>query len=513
MQFDKAIYTRRRLLEKSGLGFGSLTLAYLLKENPLCGAVSEPSRALFSDLKPRAGHFKGPAKAMVQLFQNGGPSQVDLFDPKPELNKRSGETITQQVETFQPGNKNVLLGSAFQFKRYGQCGMEMSDAVPRLGGVADELCLIRSMYTEHNNHPEGVNMMETCKIFAGRPVMGAWISSALGAENQNLPAYVVLRDPAGYNSSGKMAWSSGFLPSLYQGVEFSSAGTPVHHLNPANPLPPGAQRGNLDLLAKFNKLHQQEHPREKELDARIQNYELAARMQLAATEVLDLSKESDATRKLYGLDNPLTADYGKRCLMARRLIEAGVRFVQIFPPVASWDHHNELRQGLQSMCAQCDQGSAALIQDLKARGLLDSTAVMWTGEFGRLPITQNGSGRDHNRYGFSLLMAGGGFKPGFVYGETDELGYKGTVNRVGVPDLQATVLAAMGIDPQQVDVSIPRPSGDADRCKGKRREGRDRAAQAGCLAPASHLEKSLSRQVYCGRNPSSRAAFRWETSG
>ena len=446
MRLDTAIYTRRKLLEKSGLGFGSLALACLLKDNPLRAATSESAPVLYSDLKPRKGHFPATAKAMIQLFQNGGPSQVDLFDPKPELNKRNGETITQQVETFQAGNKNVLLGSPFSFKRYGQCGMEMADIIPRLGGVADELCLIRSMYTEHNNHPEGVNMMETCKIFAGRPVMGAWISYALGTENQNLPAYVVLRDPAGYNSSGKMAWSSGFLPALYQGVEFSSAGTPVHHLNPANPVPPGAQRDNLDLLAKFNNLHKGEHPREKELDARIQNYELAARMQLAATEVLDLAKESDATKKMYGLDNPLTAPYGTRCLMARRLVEAGVRFVQIFPPVASWDHHNELRQGLQSMCGQCDQGSAALIQDLKARGLLDSTAVMWTGEFGRLPITQGGSGRDHNRYGFSLLMAGGGFKGGITYGETDEFGYKATVNRVGVPDLQATILAAMGLD-------------------------------------------------------------------
>jgi len=383
---------------------------------------------------------------MIQLFQNGGPSQVDLFDPKPELTKRNGEPSPQQVETFQQGNKNILLGSPFQFKRYGQCGMELSEVIPHLGNAADELCLIRSMYTEHNNHPEGVNMMETCKIFPGRPVLGAWISYALGSENQNLPAYVVLRDPAGYNSSGKMAWSSGFLPALYQGVEFNSAGTPVQHLNPSSPIPPGAQRDNLDLLARFNGLHKREHPRELELDARIQNYELAARMQLAATEVVDLSKESDATRKLYGLDNPMTAPYGTRCLMARRLIEAGVRFVQIFPPVASWDHHNEIKPGLQSMCGQCDQGSAALIQDLKTRGLLDTTIVMWTGEFGRLPITQGGSGRDHNRYGFSLLMAGGGFKRGFTYGATDEFGYKAVVNRVGVPDLQATVLASLGLE-------------------------------------------------------------------
>jgi hypothetical protein len=442
--------SRRQMLEMSGLGFGSLALSWLLNTEPLWGTATSneaPSAApLYVDLKPRPGHFPAPAKAMIQLFQNGGPSQLELFDPKPELTKRSGQPHPMGVETFQAGNENVLMASVFPFKRYGQSGMELSEVIPQIGSLADDLCLLRSMYTEHNNHPEGVNMMQTCKVFPGRPVMGSWISYALGTENQNLPAYVVLRDPAGYNSSGKMAWSSGFLPALYQGVEFSSGGTPVHHLNPSLPLPPGAQRDNLDLLAKFNTLHKREHPRESELDARIQNYELAARMQLAAPEVLDLSKESEATKKLYGLDNPVTASYAARCLMARRLVEAGVRFVQIFPPVASWDHHSNLKEGLQSMCAQTDQPSAALIQDLKGRGILDSTIVMWTGEFGRLPITQGGSGRDHDRHGFSLFLAGGGFKSGLAYGETDEFGYKAVVNRVGVPDLQATILHLLGLD-------------------------------------------------------------------
>jgi hypothetical protein len=447
--FGRPRFSRRELLQRSGLGFGSLALAALLQQDSARAATTQ-SPGLFSDLKPRPGQFPGKAKAMIQLFQNGGPSQVDLFDPKLELNKRSGQPSPQNVETFQMGNSNVLLGSPFQFKRWGECGMELAEVIPGLGGVADDLCLIRSMFTEHNNHPEGVNMMETCKIFAGRPVLGAWISYALGTENQNLPAYVVLRDPAGYNSSGKMAWSSGFLPALYQGVEFNSAGSPVHHLEPGVPLPPGQQRDNLDLLAKLNELHKKEHPRETELDARIQNYELAARMQITASDVVDLSKEPEATRKLYGLDNPITAPYGTRCLMARRLIEAGVRFVQIFPPVASWDHHSDIKSGLESMCGQCDQGSAALIHDLKERGLLDSTIVMWTGEFGRLPITQGGSGRDHNRYGFSLVMAGGGFKKGLVYGETDEFGYKAVTNRVSVPDLHATILSQLGIDHNQV---------------------------------------------------------------
>jgi hypothetical protein len=375
---------------------------------------------------------------------------MDLFDPKPELARRSGQPYPGPVETFQLNNKNILLGSPFRFQKYGQSGMDMSEIVPHLGGVADDLCMVRSMCTEHNNHPEGLTMIQTGKIFPGRPAMGSWISYALGTNNQNLPAYVVLRDPAGYNTSGKMVWSSGWLPALYQGVEFSSSGTPVHHLYPSQPMPPGAQRDDLDLLGSMNAEHQRAHPRETELEARIQNYELAARMQLAAAEILDLNKESEATKKLYGLDNPITAGYGTRCLMARRLVESGVRFVQIFPPLVPsfqpWDNHNNLKNDLQTICTHTDEPAAALIKDLKARGLLDSTIVMWTGEFGRLPITENDNGRDHNRHAFSLLLAGGGFKSGLTYGSTDEFGYKAVVDRVSVPDLHATVLALLGLD-------------------------------------------------------------------
>ena len=302
----------------------------------------------------------------------------------------------------------------------------------------------------HNNHSEGLTFMQTCRIFPGAPASGAWISYALGTDNQNLPAYVVLRDPAGYNTDGRMVWSSGFLPALYQGVEFNSQGAPVHHLQPAVPLPPGAQQVDLDFMAELNAAHQAEHPGESELESRIQNYELAARMQLAVPEVLDLSQESRETRKLYGLDNPTTAGYGRRCLLARRLVEAGVRFVQIFPPLdpsfQPWDHHSNLEEGLPTICRYCDQPYGALIRDLKGRGLLESTIVMWTGEFGRLPVSQGGTGRDHNRNAFSLVMAGGGFKKGFVYGETDELGYKAVVNPVGVPDLHATILQQLGLD-------------------------------------------------------------------
>ncbi len=328
---------------------------------------------------------------------------MDLFDPKPELTKRGGQPHPDGVEIHQPNNHNVLLPSPFEFRRYGECGMEISEVLPQLGTVADELCLIRSMHTEHNNHPEGLNMLLSCRIFPGRPVIGSWITYALGSENQNLPAYIVLRDPEGYSVSGKILWSSGWLPALYQGVEFSSSGTPVHHLRPTEPLPPGVQREGLNLLAKLNAEHKRDHPGESELEARIQNYELAARMQLAATEVLDLSKETEATKKLYGLDNPVTASYGTRCLMARRLVESGVRFVQVFVGKGQpWDHHEQIKQEMPKICAKSNA--------------------------------------------FSLWFAGGGFKSGLVYGRTDDFGYKAVENRVSVPNLQATLLHLLGLD-------------------------------------------------------------------
>ncbi len=446
--------SRRRALELSGLGFGSLALNYLLGQEGLLGADSGSGTQVFRDLKPRSGHFEPKARAVIQLMQSGGPSQMDLFDPKPELTKWSGQPHPTGVETFQRNNSDRLFASPFTFKRYGQSGLDFSDVIPQIAGVADELCIVRSMYTTNNNHPEGVMMLQSCSTFAGRPVMGAWITYALGTENENLPAYIVLRDPKGYSSSGKVVWTSGFLSALFQGVEFSSAGQPVHHLSPTLPLPPGAQQADLGMLGKLNSLHARSHPREREYEARIQNYELAARMQITAGDVLDLSKETETTKKLYGLDNTVTAGFGVRCLMARRLVEAGVRFVQVFPPLEPdfnpWDHHSSLESGMRTICNGTDQPFAALIRDLKERGLLDTTIVLWTGEFGRLPTTQPnasaGNGRDHNRHAFSLVLAGGGFKKGFAYGETDEFGYKAVVNRVSVPDLHATILHSLGLD-------------------------------------------------------------------
>ncbi len=434
--------SRRQLLERTCLGFGGMALADLLRGS----TAGSPN-----DLKVRSTHFPAKAKAVIQLVQNGGPSQMDLFDPKPELAKRAGQPLPGGVEIHQPNNVNTLLPCPFEFRKHGQCGMDISEMLPHIAGISDELCFIRSMHTEHNNHLEGLNMLLTCKIFPGRPVMGSWIGYALGTENQSLPAYVVLRDPTGYTIGGKQLWANGYLPALYQGVEFSMKGAPVHHLNPPETLAPGAQTATLGLLAKLNEKHLADHPGESELEARIRNFELAARMQLAAGEVLDIAKESDATKKLYGVDDPKAGPYGLRCLMARRLVERGVRFVQVTTsPGQPWDHHNNIKRDMNKIALETDQGSAALVKDLASRGLLDSTIVMWAGEFGRLPTTQNGDGRDHNRNAFTIWFAGGGFKKGLIYGETDEFGYKSVVNRVAVPDMIATVLHQMGLDHQRV---------------------------------------------------------------
>ena len=422
--------TRRQLLERSTLGFGSLALSSLV----------------------HGQHFPGKAKAVIQLVQNGGPSQMDLFDPKPALLKYAGQPLPGGVEIHQPNNVNTLLPCPFTFKKYGQSGMDISEMLPHTARIVDDLTFIRSMHTEHNNHLEALNMLLTCKIFPGRPVMGAWISYALGSENQSLPSYIVLRDPTGYTIGGKQLWANGYLPATYAGVEFAMKGAPVHHLNPPANQPAHHQRETLDLLTKINAVHAQQHPGEQELEARIKNFELAARMQLAAGEVLDISKETDATKKLYGIDDPVAGPYALRCLMARRLVEKGVRFVQVTTsPGQPWDHHNNIKKDMHKIATEVDQGSAALITDLKTRGLLDSTIVMWAGEFGRLPTTQNGDGRDHNRNAFTLWFAGGGFNKGLIYGETDDFGYKAVVNRVPVPDMIATVLRQLGLDHTKIE--------------------------------------------------------------
>jgi len=439
--------SRRQMLQTTGLGFGAIALGSLLAGDNLLAA----ERTSF-DLGVRAPHFRPKAKSVIMLMMNGGPSQMELFDPKPELNKRAGQVHRDKVEMFQPGSEgNKLLPCPFKFEPRGQCGMEISEALPHLSRVADDLCLVRSMHTGHNNHTESLVMLTSGKLFPGRPTLGSWISYALGTENQNLPSYIVLRDPEGYPGTGSTLWQNGWLPAVYRGTEFNTKGQPVLNLRPTEPLPEGAQDDDFRFLARMNERHRQHYPQESALEARIRNYELAARMQLAAGEVLDLSKETEATQKLYGMDNPTTAGYGARLLMARRLVESGVRFVQVFPGAGNpWDSHGDVKTEIEKIAGKTDQPCAALISDLKARGLLESTIVVWTGEFGRLPVSQNGKGRDHNRNGFSLLLAGGGFRAGHVHGATDDVGYRAVENKVHVTDLFATLLHQLGLDHDQL---------------------------------------------------------------
>lgn len=440
--------TRRSLLQQTAMGIGALALTHLVQNDRGLRAATDGS----FNLKPKTSHFPAQAKSIIMLLQNGGPSQMDLFDPKPTLNEYAGKKHPEDVESFQPGSEeDIVKGTSFKFAKYGQSGMDFSsDLVPHLGGIADDVCQIRSMWSDNNNHPQGMRVLNTGKIFLGRPTLGSWISYALGSENQNLPAYIVLRDPDGYNNGGTTIWTNGWLPAMYGGSEVQSKGAPVLNLTPAVKTPSGVQQANLELIAALNKERRTLYPDDSRLEARIQHYELAARMQLAAKRTLDLSRETAATRKLYGIDQQETDGFGRRCLMARRLVESGVRFVLVTAPIQyggmAWDHHESLDRDIPKISRQVDQPSAALIADLKQRGLLDETIVIWSGEFGRLPTGQRGTGRDHNRFAFTTLVAGGGFKSGCVHGATDAFGYKSVENPVSCPDLHATLLHQLGLD-------------------------------------------------------------------
>lgn len=432
--------SRRQLLAQTGLGLGSLALADLLWSDATRGATAEVA------LPPRRPG--APAQAVIFLMQNGGPSQMDLFDPKPELNRLAGQVFRDKVEMFQTGSEtNQLLGTPYQFARHGECGMELSEALPGIASVADDLCLIRSMRSEHNNHTEALVMLTSGKIFPGRPTLGSWVSYGLGSENENLPGYVVLRDPEGYPGTGATLWQSGWLPQTFRGTEFNTQGPPVLNLTPAASTTAEARQADLEFLSRINELHRRQYPDESVLEARIRNYELAARMQLATGDTLDLAGELEATKKCYGLDRPETTGYGARLLMARRLVEQGVRFVQVFPAAGNpWDSHTDIKGEIDKIAAKVDGPTAALIGDLKQRGLLESTIVVWTGEFGRLPVSQRSKGRDHNRNAFSLLVAGGGFRGGYAHGATDEVGYRAVEQVVTLPDLFATILHQLGLD-------------------------------------------------------------------
>ncbi|MEZ6049471.1 MAG: DUF1501 domain-containing protein [Planctomycetaceae bacterium] len=417
-----------------------MALAQLLQQSVRAETLNDeglPSQTLFT---PRA-------KNMICLFQHGGPSQMDLFDHKPALNKWHGKPYPGgDLETHFDKQKGNVLGAPYQFSPQGECGMELSELLPHTGSIADDITLIRSMKTESVDHEAALRLIHAGKFLAGMPVMGSWVVYALGSQNENLPAYVVLTDPGGLPVDGERNWSSEWLPAVFQGTPFRSGPSVVSNLKTPDGIPLAARNKQLDLLKQLNERHLQQDPMNTELTARIQNFETAARMQLAVPEVLDISSETKATHEMYGLNNPATAEYGKRCLLARRLIERGVRFVQLFLSGQPWDTHSKNAETLKGLCARTDQPSAALVKDLKQRGLLDETIVMWGGEFGRLPISQGADGRDHNRHAFSLWFAGGGFKSGYVHGATDEFGYSSVENIVNVHDLHATLFSLLGIN-------------------------------------------------------------------
>ena len=453
----RLVPSRRSFLEQTAFGFGAVALAHLLQSDGLLAEDPHKPNASGNGEGPlsKRPHFAPQAKSVIFLVQNGGPSHLDLFDPKPEVNRRHGQKHTEDLVNFHADVRNTLMGSPAKFQRAGQCGMEISDYLPELRSVADNLCMVRSMHTDHNNHGEALQSLVSGKFFMGRPSLGAWVCYALGSENQNVPAYIALRDPRGYSTGGTRLWDNGWLPALYRGTEFSSQGAAVLDLYPAEKLPPGVERNNLDLVAKLNEKRRERYPNDSRLEARIQNYELAARMQRNAESILDLSSETAATRALYGVDDKemSTANYGKRCLMARRLVEAGVRFVTVTSTRGEggiagqpWDNHGRINEDIPKVARTVDQGSAALIKDLRQRGLLDETIVIWAGEFGRLPISEGSSGRDHNPFGFTALLAGGGFKAGYTHGATDEIGYRAVEGPVSCPDLLATVLHQLGLD-------------------------------------------------------------------
>ena len=427
---------RRAFLGGTVGAVGAMALQTLLAER----AAADGARS------DRAPGRPASADAVISLFQHGGPSHMDLFDPKPELVKRHGQAYNGDLEIHFPNQAGKCLASPYKFHRYGRSGLEMSEILPETGSIADELTLIRSMKTESVDHESALRLIHSGKFQAGYPTLGAWTLYGLGTLNRNLPAYVVLTDPGGMPVDGVRNWTSGWLPAAYQGTPFRPGKTPVPNLATPEGIPLSARTRQHRLLGELNRAHLGGYPGNKELQARIQNFEIAARMQTAVPEALDLSSEPAYIRKLYGLDRPETAEYGSRCLIARRLVERGVRFVQLFLAGQPWDTHSNNAATLKGLCGRIEGPSAALVKDLKQRGLLDRTMVMWGGEFGRLPISQGPDGRDHNRHAGSVWIAGGGFKRGYAHGATDEFGYSAVHDVVTVHDLHATMLHALGLD-------------------------------------------------------------------
>lgn len=439
--------SRREMLRRCASGFGYLGLASLLAEEFVQTARAGENA---NPLAVQPPHFAPKAKRVIFLFMSGGPSHVDLFDPKPRLATDNGKPLPFEKPKLERTRTGNLLGSPWKFARHGASGTELSELLPHLSGCVDDMCVIRSMVADNINHNGACLQMNTGEQAFSRPSMGSWLAYGLGSENQDLPGFVVISpsQPA----QGAPLWSSSFLPAAYQGTLVADLKNPIANLGNAR-FSPGQQRQELDVLEQLNKLHAAQREEDSRLAARISSFELAFRMQAQAPEAFDVERESLETKKLYGLDDPVTETFGKQCLMARRLSERGVRMVQVYHTTTSkrsscqlWDQHGGLKTELPNNCAAVDKPIAGLLRDLKARGLLEETIVLWGGEFGRTPTAEGDNGREHHPFGFSMWLAGGGIRGGLAYGATDEFGWHATENRVHVHDLHATILHLLGLD-------------------------------------------------------------------
>ena len=448
--------SRRDFLRRAGGGFGLLALASLLDRDGLLAAdaVTEKPLANPNPLAPRPPHHAPRARAVIFLFMSGGPSHVDLFDPKPDLIRLAGQPIPESFGAFKTRRnvaKNNLFPPLRPFYKHGRSGIEVSDLLPNLAEQVDDLCLLRGCYGDSVTHPESVYLMNTGSILMGRASLGSWAAYGLGTENQNLPAFVVLPDPGGWPKGGAPAWGNGYLPAAYQGTLLRGGSSPILHLGNPPGVSAAEQRNTIAFINDLNRAQLRPGDESSELAARIAAYELAFRMQSHAPAVVDISSESEATRKLYGLDRSVTAEFGTRCLLARRLVEAGVRFVQLYcGDTNGWDGHSDMEGNHSKLCAQSDLPIAGLLKDLKARGLLDSTLVVWGGEFGRMPMSEGSNGRDHNPHGFCMWLAGGGAKGGQVIGSTDAVGLRAAEEKTHVHDIHATILHLLGFDHERL---------------------------------------------------------------
>ena len=438
--------SRRDFLETGGLGFGALALGDLLRHRSL---ADEPSSV--TPLAQRPPHLPGTARNVIFLFMQGGPSQLETFDPKPVMKKFDGKLLPKELQDYDLAQINTadatVMAPQFSFRKYGESGQEISSIFPRLAGHADKLAIIRSMHHELFIHGSAMIMMHSGTQLLGHPSVGAWVVYGLGCQSQNLPAYIAMTD--GIFRNGASMYSSGFLPAVYQGTDMRIQGAPIQNLARHKSISAGEQRRLLDQINAWNRQHRSARPGDSRLDARISNYELAFRMQSAAPELIDLSSETRKTQDLYGIgDGKSTDRYGKMCLMGRRMVERGVRYVQLI--CGGWDAHGNTRGNHNTQAEKVDQPIAGLISDLEQRGLLESTLLVWVGEFGRTPIKQGTNGRDHHPYGFSAFLAGGGIRGGKTIGATDDFGFAAVEDKVHVNDLHATMLGLMGIDHEEL---------------------------------------------------------------